>query len=221
MKKMKPCDGCLARTTHHAIAAEQCWHTVNKDKLLQAASQLTLRTVFCFGDSYAECSIAAINRLEDLIGANGAQIHPEFIPGLPSVFYVGDFLSKEKDYWVSRFSGRTAAHKELCGRVALWFEANGTEWGSGVPITNYQGGMCDVAAKDGSLYVECGYTKASKIYDSLLRRQRVMVVPYTDTELPLEIGFRFEPMRKDVLDRFKAEDQEVLRAAVRVLGIPR
>lgn len=81
--------------------------------------------------------------------------------------------------WGPRLSGG-AGHQSLCALAAVYLHAIGKEFlVGGASACSYAGGWADAAAKDGSLYVECGTLNTRKPILAMLAGDALMVLPYT------------------------------------------
>lgn len=69
-----------------------------------------------------------------------------------------------------------AEHKRLCSSAAKWLEAQGRAWT--LEKRHYAGGLADLAASDGSVFVEAGDTEIHKVVDALRAGQQLLLVPY-------------------------------------------
>lgn len=140
-------------------------------------STATLDAVFSAGHTFGSFhkDVGELSR-EIRDGAVSVQIvRPEPVPWS---LLESDELSSLCD---RLFSGRSMTHKHLCCEAALWLDSTGVPWRT-YPL-DYTGGIADVAAEDGSVFVECGYTQALKVLRTLVSAQSpaVAVFPYSET----------------------------------------
>lgn len=111
-----------------------------------------------------------------------------------------DMSDDEARHTEHTFSGRTFEHKRLCHQASLWLASGGTPWTARNGELDYEGGRADVAAVDGSIFIECGFTRAPKIEAAMLAGRAVMVVPYlADCHGPVCLGFIFRTTDRDAL----------------------
>lgn len=122
--------------------------------------------VFAYGHPFGEQTFLHIAMLADDV-ANG-------VVGVQTIILPKNHLHKKT---LNEFSGRTQAHKLLCGRAATWLLSQGYGWTQ--LNTGYGAyGEADLRAKTLPLYVECGYTEARKVLLGLEQRCDVLVCPY-------------------------------------------
>jgi DNA invertase Pin-like site-specific DNA recombinase len=119
-------------------------------------------------------------------------------------------------------TGRTDAHRWLCALGWLFLRE-----GCGKPAvlasherTKYSAGVADVAAEDGSMFVECGTLREDKIVQALCGKQVVLVVPYLIREdlspdlascfdevdasaIPMGFMFYASPKGADTIERYR------------------
>jgi DNA invertase Pin-like site-specific DNA recombinase len=72
-------------------------------------------------------------------------------------------------------------HQKLCAMAYLYLEGKGKKPFAVTGTSgrgSYGGGIADVVAADGSLYVECGSIGERKVLEAMLAGDRVMVIPY-------------------------------------------
>ncbi len=73
-----------------------------------------------------------------------------------------------------------SSHRSLCAVAASYLTAIGKDvLIRGDSSCSYAGGWADVAAQDGSIYVECGTLNTRKPIDAMLSGETLMVLPYT------------------------------------------
>lgn len=133
-------------------------------------------------------------------------------------------------------------HQHLCAIAALFLrEACGKEIiirNGNSSTLSYSGGVADVAAADGSLYVECGTLREDKINHAMRAGERVLVVPYLDLEQVLPpavvdrlvddgsslhdsvvLGFQFSPtpQGKEEFSRIDRQESEQVIETVKAL----
>lgn len=78
-----------------------------------------------------------------------------------------------------RLSGGES-HQSLCALAVAYLHAIGKEFSFGGDSScSYAGGWADVAAADGSIYVECGTLNTYKPIAAMLAGETLMVLPYT------------------------------------------
>lgn len=116
---------------------------------------------------------------------------------------------------LSLFSGQQT-HQHLCSSVARWLESQGKEWKSDASHCCSAGGIADVVAVDGSVFAECGMTRADKVLKCLHAGQPVLLVPYFFDE---DIGWLLTGTPLRDLVREKRDDEAALEA-VKVLKRP-
>jgi len=156
-----------------------------------------LCAIFSFGSILGECSKAAIDRLAGAIKAGQVQVEAVTLPQWDEATYR------------FRFSEGTGAHKGLCAQCAIWLESRGHSWGH--RAYDYPGGRADLVSDDGTLAVECGYTKASKVNDALERGVNVLVAPYSLDDTAYLFTGRMMP---------DTELEEAQRKALRGVHVP-
>lgn len=82
------------------------------------------------------------------------------------------------DKWGPRLSG-SPSHQSLCALAAVYLHAIGKKFlVGGASSCSYSGGWADVAATDGSIYVECGTLNTRKPIHAMLAGDTLMVLPY-------------------------------------------
>ena len=163
-----------------------------------------LQEVFSFGTRYGETCAEFIEILACEIEQGAVRVVCEQVPKCAVV---------ETD--LDMFSGRTMGHKIICTRIASWLKQRALQGSRAPKDLGYAGGVADIAVGD-ALFVECGYTKASKILAGLFENQSVIVSPYGDDAYTFS---RAGHMRRYA--QYKAQQQEAMRNAVRVLDIPK
>jgi hypothetical protein len=103
-------------------------------------------------------------------------------------------------------------HQCLCVLVARWFDAHGVPWApDGAPETYYAGHRADVAARDGSLFVEVGSTPPTRVIDAVKAEVNLMLVPYGWRP---HVGLLLEPRDRAAIAAVRAADAAACRAVV-------
>lgn len=88
-------------------------------------------------------------------------------------------------------STASASHQRLCALSALFIESSGRPFTFDRSRCWYSGGIADLCATDGSLYVECGQMQTwHRPVLALCHKQALMYVPYGDAP----IGFLFRAL---------------------------
>jgi hypothetical protein len=140
-----------------------------------------------------------VDRVAVLVNAGGVLVERIELPISPPY---SECSESEWTFIECEFSGRTSEHKHLCHSAALWLESRGTAWTADIGGLYYEGGTADVAAADGSIVVECGWTQARKIEAAIAGGRLIMVVPYLDDrkygDTPL--GFIFRVVDRTITD---------------------
>lgn len=114
------------------------------------------------------------------------------------------------------FSGGVT-HQRLCSSAARWLAMRGKRWTADAKDLDYAGGKADVAAKDGSIFVEAGDTSSRKVIKAIEAGQTVLLVPFSDDGV---VGYLLAPSleRSASLKAFSDAEHAELRAAVESLS---
>ena len=127
----------------------------------------TTREFFAVGERFGDSDLEAVDTLQWCIDSK--LVSMEIIDEMPrarvnpSLFHTGN-------------TGED--HDELCSIAAAWLEDRGLRFLYAPFQCHYAGGIADVVAEDGSIVVECGYTKAEKVFAALRDEVDVLLLPY-------------------------------------------
>lgn len=119
-----------------------------------------------YGDDVFDSAIDELHRLQE--------------QGIIAISSVNLLPTHDAPIDIKQFSGRSNRHRQLCASSAVWLRSIGKVWTTGSKELRYAGGRADVAASDGTIFVECGYTQSRKIMDGLRQRRTMVVVPYQE-----------------------------------------
>lgn len=140
----------------------------------------TLDEIFSYGYEWGTTSERDMERIQLALKKKWATAHVVDLPKL-----------NRNDPIRYKFEQTSGGHMDLCAQAARWLEARGKEWSGTWRDLGYVGCVADVAAKDRSLFVECGYTQAGKILRALANKLTVLVIPYGTPE---NEGYLFQPV---------------------------
>lgn len=175
----------------------------------QLRADVKLADLFAFGCFFGEKEYDNLIDLNEFIVAGAANV---FMVAMP------DQDLQVPEY---RFSGQ-AEHQSVCGLVASWFDMISVPWSAEPRYVSYCGYRADIAAVDGSLFVECGYTNAGKVLAAIESRVNVMVVPYAfEINFARHVGFMFKATDNDATIKMRrARIESRKRAVVESMSVP-
>lgn len=193
-------DGSPDRRTARALR----WRTFGCPKAFNLAAlsiaDFDLCDIFALDHSFGESDFTRLEALMEMLKEGAACVELAQIPAARK-------CGKRKFHPpLDLFSGRTPQHRELCARAVQWLWSRGIAWENSRALdAGYGSYRADVISDDGSVIVECGYTKASKAIDALAKERRFLIIPYPEEiGLLTEIGFLFTPdARREDIDRYR------------------
>ena len=130
---------------------------------------------------------------------------------------LGPIRSESLDRW----RGGTE-HRELCERISWWLTDRGIDWVSdGHPEMHYRGGRADVAARDGSLFVEVGHTPPDRVTAAMTYEQSILLVAFHWDVPSVEAEALWLKIRNSgPAERRRADDERAMQHAATMLRMP-
>lgn len=145
----------------------------------------TLDEIFSYGGRWGTLSESDMEHIQLALKKRWATAHVVDLPKL-----------NRSDPIRFQFEQTSGGHMDLCAQAARWLETQGKEWSGEWRDLGYAGCVADVAAKDKTIFVECGYTKAGNILRALANKLTVLVIPYGTPE---NEGYLFQPVNAEAI----------------------